>query len=647
MFLEGNRLRRGPENADRGSTTPVKAAEKKAHTSQELTLSYLCENPQRQPDAADNLAGKNKETVPDEPPRWMERDFLQLSGGGGATRPKREPENGSDWGEKLGKKAKPETLNLSLSLDSCNPLPSNTRASSEDWGASFSYHSNPFSHNPSCSLTRNSTENLDYSRETDQREGTNGSVHSRFKPVQHKGDSSSFFPAELPARPRETQRSSQGKKTPGLKEIVLDPVPLAAQRLNEAGPDQAEGIRNQLRSEVTSAENKELVSRLQRRLERRADLTPGALMKANQIQLEAMVAVKFSQPAFLSGKVSAPVPELAEILLESRCKNINCRSALPVDDCDCEICVKNKGFCSACMCPVCLTFDCAQNTCGWVGCDVCSHWCHAGCGIKRGLIRPGVCGGDGRRTEMQFYCVGCGHTAEMFGFVKDVFVCCAKDWGGETLGRELDCVRMIFKGSEDARGRQLCALAEQMVGLLQKKLVSPSEACNRMVKFLKDGRPSEQPPKDKEVAGWVKREEAKAEASPSGQTRGADTGKKGSVAESEPSIKEGEDSLDSIVRFKLAEAELFQRLADEARKEVEGYRRIAQGKSEKLEAEYAGKVAKLCLREAEERRRKKLDELKRLENSHYDYHNMKMKMQAEISGLLERMEATKQHWVRL
>ncbi|KAF2305692.1 hypothetical protein GH714_007589 [Hevea brasiliensis] len=90
---------------------------------------------------------------------------------------------------------------------------------------------------------------------------------------------------------------------------------------------------------------------------------------------------------------------------------------------------------------------------------------------------------------------------------------------------------------------------------------------------------------------------------------------------------------------------MFQSKADEAQREAEGYRRMIRANSEKLEEEYAEKLAKLCLQETEERRRKKLEELKALENSHSDYYNMKLRMQAEIAGLLERMEATKQQWV--
>lgn len=106
----------------------------------------------------------------------------------------------------------------------------------------------------------------------------------------------------------------------------------------------------------------------------------------------------------------------------------------------------------------------------------------------------------------------------------------------------------------------------------------------------------------------------------------------------------GFQSLESLVRFKDEESKLFQRLADDARKEVEGYRRIAKAKAEELEEEYAAKLAKLRLPEAEERRRKKLEEVRFLENSNCDYQNMKLRMQAEIKSLLQRMEATKKQW---
>lgn len=109
--------------------------------------------------------------------------------------------------------------------------------------------------------------------------------------------------------------------------------------------------------------------------------------------------------------------------------------------------------------------------------------------------------------------------------------------------------------------------------------------------------------------------------------------------------KDSFDSLESVIRIKEAEAQMFQSKADDARSEAEGYKQMIQMRMEKLEEEYAQKLAKLCLQETEERRKKKLEELKFLENSHCDYQKMKMRMQAEIAGLLERMEATKKQLV--
>lgn len=105
------------------------------------------------------------------------------------------------------------------------------------------------------------------------------------------------------------------------------------------------------------------------------------------------------------------------------------------------------------------------------------------------------------------------------------------------------------------------------------------------------------------------------------------------------------DSIDSIIRIKEAEAQMFQNIADEARREAEMYKEMVRVKMDKLEEEYAQRLAKLRLQETKERRRKMLDDLKALENSHCDYQNMKMRMQAEIAGLWERIEATKQQLV--
>ncbi|KZV25670.1 protein OBERON 3-like [Dorcoceras hygrometricum] len=75
-----------------------------------------------------------------------------------------------------------------------------------------------------------------------------------------------------------------------------------------------------------------------------------------------------------------------------------------------------------------------------------------------------------------------------------------------------------------------------------------------------------------------------------------------------PVKKGGVGSLENLVRMKEAEARMFQNREDEAQGEVESLRRIMRIKTEKIEEEYASRLAKLCLPELEERKRKKVEE---------------------------------------
>ncbi|PON67351.1 Protein OBERON [Parasponia andersonii] len=760
--------------------------------SQELTLSYLCDN-NKQAFLEKEFSGKNllnsfekgssykgKEVLVSEnsiqEEKWVERDFLNLNENrlNSAKRDvEDEEEEDDEERESRDKRPKHETLNLSLALpevslsltasnalqnggdnptrsmptrsfQSLAPSTNNTQTTySNDYtNASLSYsYSHPFSHNPSCSLTRNSTENYEYSVGKDDHiwncgEGTNGSVHSRFKPVgdgvalsNHGGglyslmqgnnrkdsctnnnslykttssdNNHSFFPSELPARPRIDSQSgdSRGKASESLRglegvdggrprkvsrperilrEIVSESVPAMAQTIQELSDETLLSTKEYLKNIISMADKKEELVNLQSRLERRSDLTKETLSKCQKDQLEILVAVKFGLGSFLSVKNRLPTAELIEIFLFTRCKNVNCKSLLPVDDCDCKICSGNKGFCSSCMCPVCLNFDCANNTCSWVGCDVCSHWCHASCGIQRNLIKPAPSlKGPSGTTEMQFHCIGCGHASEMFGFVKEVFLCCAKDWGLEILVKELDCVRKIFRGSDDFKGKELHNKADDIISKLGSKLISPADACSFIIQFFnytdgmsefpssvitskesmntqttirKDSTPIPQPTSlPGKYAPYNMRSSLQRDLL-SSDLRHSDL--KPSLISSEDDFRfgslskpDGFDSLESIVRIKEAEARMFQSKADEARREAEQYHQAIRATTEKLEGEYAEKFTKLRLQDTEERRRKKLEELKVLENSHCDFYNMKIRMQAEITGLLERMEATKQQWL--
>ncbi|GJN30831.1 hypothetical protein PR202_gb19169 [Eleusine coracana subsp. coracana] len=695
---------------DPGAGPPGSNAPDPTFPNRELTLSsYLCD---KQPitSAATAAAGPSSPPNPaaatapaaadDASKLCVERDFLHLSA------PKRGDPPGDDSSVVGGKKPRLDSLQLSLSLSS-DAAPAGTSSQPPAQLASLLPSAPQADADPrgrlrgrgraaaQADLQRHDGAHAEHQL---RRHGTNGSVHSRFnfRPMGDgsvafatapiKEGASSFFPTELPARmvsaapaapsvggsfdgSRGGMHSSRPERI--LREIVSDSVPTMAQVLQDLPSETLEVLREAVRGMIDAPEKRDDLASLQRKLERRSDLTAEVLGRANKTQLEIMMAIKTGMAVFVTGKGRVSSSELVEMFLMTRCRNLNCKSALPVDDCECKICSTNKGFCSACMCPVCHKFDCAANTCSWVGCDVCGHWCHAACALERNLIRPGpTLKGAMGTTEMQFQCVGCNHACELFGFVKEVFNCCAENWKAETLLKELDYVRKIFAASEDFEGKSLHAKAEEVLNMLAKKMVSPSEATNNMLQFFKYGVT------DYSVTGSKSKGILAAQTSKSADmlhlqaptitppkssfnfkpsTSILDTQLDAIKASPKPlsiephfsstSKDDDSSSLETIVKCKEAEAKLFQKLADDAKKEVESYRQIVRTKTQKLEEEYTMKLAKLCFQETEEKRRKKMEELKALENSHYDYQKMKLRMQTEIQGLLERMEATKKMWV--
>lgn len=76
------------------------------------------------------------------------------------------------------------------------------------------------------------------------------------------------------------------------------------------------------------------------------------------------------------------------------------------------------------------------------------------------------------------------------------------------------------------------------------------------------------------------------------------------------------DELESIVRLKQAEADMFQLKADEARREAEMLQSISLAKSEKSEEDYASRYLKQRLSEAEAERQYIFEKIKLQEGSH-------------------------------
>ncbi|GAB4835233.1 hypothetical protein Ancab_000142 [Ancistrocladus abbreviatus] len=269
-----------------------------------------------------------------------------------------------------------------------------------------------------------------------------------------------------------------------IGQVASEPLQTMAWRIHEMSEQAVACLRERTCEIVVNEEKRGKLHALQEALQNRSDLTLETLLKSPHVQLEILVALKTGLPDFLRRADDIPSTDLAEIFLNLKCRNPNCGSALPVDECYCKFCSSKDGFCSTCMCLVCSKFDTALNTCSWVGCDVCSHWCHTDCGLRKSYIRNGRSANAGQGTsEMQFYCVACDLPSEMFGFVKDVFIACASHWNSETMLKELEYVKRIFSASNDVRGKVLYDIANQLLTRL-KNGSSVMDVYNQIMGFL-------------------------------------------------------------------------------------------------------------------------------------------------------------------
>lgn len=472
-----------------------------------------------------------------------------------------------------GKELKIEPLDLSLALpgslsnhslkyakpkpeksscgESINPLPSSLTTRSDGFGTFVSFASSQsFVHDPSCSLTHNSSKVEDHligscftfasvdlvcQAHTSKNSMKNGS-DPPFQSVLLNGNSSQtslpliydqhgFKPQSLfqqsTLRRQISTTDSHGSHDPGsqhtkdirllagerscatepwngeqfmlnglsvtekiIHNIVVQPLHLNSKMLQEMTDHSLIYLKDTICEMLTNKDKSSLLHEFQEALRMRSDMTMDALCKCPQVLLEILVAIKTGLPDFIQRTKVLSSSNLVGIFLNLKCRNLYCMSSLPVDNCDCKVCTEEVGFCSTCMCLVCSKFDHALNTCSWIGCDMCLHWCHTDCGLRGSHIINGhVPLGEEGFTETQFHCFACGHLSEMFGFVKEVFTTCAKDWKAETLTKELQHVRRIFSASNDARGRGLHYLADQMLLNLERN-VDHSEVINQILAFL-------------------------------------------------------------------------------------------------------------------------------------------------------------------
>ncbi|URD90918.1 hypothetical protein MUK42_35216 [Musa troglodytarum] len=640
------------------------------------------------------------------------------------------------------KHSKPKIEIPSCARDIQESLPSSFRTNSNGFTTSISFTSSqPFVHNPSCSLTQNSLDNYEYSvgshpifqgvdqvssgtiwqAQTSNDSKMKGSVplyqrvllngnlsHNLLNTAngQHQSVPTCIQQSSLPGQMSPTdshgshetgsqlnkdkrllmgERNSSSlcrtEKRDGeqlvlngsgvtekiLSKIMAEPLHLSGRMLQEMTDPSVAYLRETISEMLIVTDKSRQMREFQEALRRRSDMTMDTLINCPRVLLEILVAIRMGLPDFIRRTTNLKSSDLVEIFLNLKCRNIACRNSLPVDDCDCKVCIDKTGFCSACMCLVCSKFDNASNTCSWVGCDVCLHWCHTDCGLQGSHIRNGISTpGDEEIPEMQFHCVACHHPSEMFGFVKEVFKTCAKDWKVDTLAKELQYVKRIFSASNDLRGKRLHDLSDKMLLNLEKK-ANHSEVVMHILTFLSDSEfnlssASISTPKgsSRNEAGRINVACSSKDWLPSVPSEKASllentglvlsmgcdqVGRKARDVELQMNLEKKPvvDELESVIKFKHAEAKMYQERADDARREAESLKHISIAKNSKIDEDYASQIEKLRLSEAEERRRQKFEELQAIEKAHREYFNMKMRMEADIKDLLLKMEATRRN----
>ncbi|KAF6149587.1 hypothetical protein GIB67_011196 [Kingdonia uniflora] len=457
-----------------------------------------------------------------------------------------------------------------------------------------------------------------------------------------------------------------------LRDVARDKVEIVSERMSILPHELLEELKSELRvilEGTGGSQHREDFLGLQQLVQSRTDMTSSTLVRAHRVQLEILVAINTGIQAFLHPNICLPQTSLIEVFVYKRCRNIACQNQLPADDCACEICTNRKGFCKLCMCVICNKFDFEVNTCRWIGCDLCSHWTHTDCAIREGQVSMGPCFKNGAGpAEMLFKCRACNRTSELLGWVKDVFQNCVTSWDRDALMRELDIVRRIFRGSEDPRGMKLFWKCEDLIEKMKNgvaesitskvmllffqelevdplknpeseegsgHLIAPQEACNRIADVVQ-----ETIRKMEMVADEKLRMFKKARAALDTCDRELED-KAREVAElkmERQRRKQQIDELESIVRLKQAEADMFQHKAGEARREGERLQRILLAKSEKTEEDYASRYLKQRLNEAELEKQYLFEKIKLEESSRIMKNNSGGGGEGDPSRMLSKIQ---------
>ncbi|KAI5078747.1 hypothetical protein GOP47_0006418 [Adiantum capillus-veneris] len=455
---------------------------------------------------------------------------------------------------------------------------------------------------------------------------------------------------------------------PALIDIAVEPVSVIVDWMCGKPDELSEDLKAELREILNGnggVQHREEFALLQKSILSRSDLTSESLALANRAQLEILVAIKTGIQAFLLPDISLTQSALIEVFLCKRCRNMACQNLLPGDECKCEVCCTKSGFCNGCMCTICSKFDFDVNTCHWIGCDVCFHWTHTDCAIRVGRIAMGtLLKGADRLPEMLFECTACKHTSELLGWAKDAFHTCAGKWEKEALMKEFDCVRRIFHGSKDSKGRRLFWKLEELLGRLKggldtrtacneiqqlfaelekddkeacesqyTNLIEPHEACARIAEVVDEAVMKIEVVADEKVRA-LKRAHITLEA--------CDKELEEKRLELQEMQMEREkrklevEVLEMKMKLRVAEAEIFQARADDARRKAEVLRHLVAEKGSEA-GEDQSKYVKLRLDEVEAKRRDLLAQIQLQEHFQRQLDPSQMLMVSRIQDVLKQV----------
>lgn len=144
------------------------------------------------------------------------------------------------------------------------------------------------------------------------------------------------------------------------------------------------------------------------------------------------------------------------------------------------------------------------------------------------------------------------------------------------------------------------------------RLIAPQEACNRIAEVVQEAVKKMEMVAEEKLRMYKKARQSLEACDRELEDKAREVAE---IQMERQRKKQQIDELESIIRLKQAEADMFQLKASEARREAERLQRIALAKSEKTEEEYASRYLKLRLNEAEAEKQYLFEKIKLEESS--------------------------------